>query len=216
MNKNSNTYIIAYAAVMVVIVAAVLSFAALSLKGVQAENARVEKMGDILRSIGEGGDADLVKDKAAYINEQYKKYIVDSYAVNVEGDRVEGANAFALLTNLKAEYDKPAAERSLPVFVSRNDEGVTSYVIPVWGAGLWGLSGAMSRWPTTGIPSTESSSIIRARLRGWALRFRRPLFRLSSRASIFSRTAGSWPYGSLRAERPTTIRMRSMPSRAVR
>ena len=61
MNKNSNTYIIAYAAVMVVIVAAVLSFAALSLKGVQAENARVEKMGDILRSIGEGGDADLVK-----------------------------------------------------------------------------------------------------------------------------------------------------------
>lgn len=76
MNKNSNTYIIAYAAVMVVIVAAVLSFAALSLKGVQAENARVEKMGDILRSIGEGGDADLVKDKAAYINEQYKKYIV--------------------------------------------------------------------------------------------------------------------------------------------
>ena len=57
MNKNSNTYIIAYAAVMVVIVAAVLSFAALSLKGVQAENARVEKMGDILRSIGEGGDA---------------------------------------------------------------------------------------------------------------------------------------------------------------
>ena len=106
MNKNSNTYIIAYAAVMVVIVAAGLSFAALSLKGVQAENARVEKMGDILRSIGEGGDADLVKDKAAYINEQYKKYIVDSYAVNVEGDRVEGANAFALLTNLKAEYDK--------------------------------------------------------------------------------------------------------------
>ena len=45
MNKNSNTYIIAYAAVMVVIVAAVLSFAALSLKGVQAENARVEKWG---------------------------------------------------------------------------------------------------------------------------------------------------------------------------
>ena len=39
MNKNSNTYIIAYEAVMVVIVAAVLSFAALSLKGVQAKNA---------------------------------------------------------------------------------------------------------------------------------------------------------------------------------
>lgn len=58
MNKNSNTYIITYASVMVVIVAAVLSFASLSLKNIQAENVRIEKMGDILRSIGEGGDAD--------------------------------------------------------------------------------------------------------------------------------------------------------------
>ena len=34
MNKNSNTYIITYASVMVVIVAAVLSFASLSLKNI--------------------------------------------------------------------------------------------------------------------------------------------------------------------------------------
>lgn len=47
MNKNSNTYIITYASVMVVIVAAVLSFASLSLKNIQAENVRIEKMGDI-------------------------------------------------------------------------------------------------------------------------------------------------------------------------
>lgn len=138
MNKNSNTYIITYASVMVVIVAAVLSFAALSLKGVQQENARVEKMGDILRSIGEGGEADRVPDKAAYINEMYRKYIVDSYAVNVEGDKIEGVDAFALLSDLKMQYEKPASERQLPVFVSRNDAGKTSYVIPVWGTGLWG------------------------------------------------------------------------------
>ena len=68
MNKNSNTYIITYASVMVVIVAAVLSFASLSLKNIQAENVRIEKMGDILRSIGEGGDADKAPNKAAYIN----------------------------------------------------------------------------------------------------------------------------------------------------
>lgn len=138
MNKNSNIYIITYASVMVVIVAAVLSFAALSLKNIQAENVKIEKMGDILRSIGEGTEADKVPNKAAYINEMYKKYIIDSYAVNVQGDKVEGANAFNLLSNLKAEYDKPASERLLPVFVSKNDEGVVSYVIPVWGVGLWG------------------------------------------------------------------------------
>ena len=138
MNKNSNTYIITYAAVMVVIVAAVLSFAALSLKGIQQQNVKIEKMGDILRSIGEGGDADRVPDKAAYIDEMYKKYIVDSYAVDVEGNKIEGVDAFGLLSDLKAQYEKPAAERELPVFVSKNDAGKFSYVIPVWGTGLWG------------------------------------------------------------------------------
>ena len=138
MNKNSNTYIITYAAVMVIIVAAVLSFAALQLGPIQSENVKIEKMGDILRSIGEGGDANNVPNKAAYIKEMYAKYIVESYAVNTAGDKIEGADAFNLLTNLKAEYEKPAAERQLPIFVSRNAEGKTGYIIPVWGKGLWG------------------------------------------------------------------------------
>lgn len=138
MNKNSNAYIITYASVMVVVVAAALAFAALSLQKRQAENVRIEKMGDILGSIGEGGDADKAPDKAKYIAEQYDKFITDSYAVNEQGDKIEGADAFQLLINLKAEYDKPAAERELPVFVSKNAEGRPSYIIPVWGAGLWG------------------------------------------------------------------------------
>ena len=138
MNKNSNTYIITYAAVMVILVAAVLSFAALRLAPIQNENIKIEKMGDILHSIGEGTDADNVPNKAAYIKEMYAKYIVDSYAVNSKGDKVEGADAFNLLTNLKAEYDKPEADREFPVFVAKNDEGKTIYIIPVWGAGLWG------------------------------------------------------------------------------
>lgn len=138
LNKNGNAYIIMYASVMVILVAAVLSVAALGLAPIQAGNVRIEKMGDILRSIGEGADADKVPDKAKYITEEYDKYITESYAVNVEGEKLDGVDAFGLLTNLKAEYDKPAQQRQLPVFVSKNAEGVVSYVIPVWGAGLWG------------------------------------------------------------------------------
>lgn len=137
MNKNSNSYIIIYAIVMVVVVAAVLSFTALSLKDKQAENVRIEKMGDVLRSIGEGGEADSAPDKAAYITQMYDKYIVDSYAVNAEGSVVEGADAFSLLTNLKAEYDKAVEDRVLPIFVGENN-GTKTYVVPVWGVGLWG------------------------------------------------------------------------------
>lgn len=123
---------------MVVIVALVLAFASLSLQGKQDANVVVEKKGAILMSIGEGMDADKAADKTVYVNEQYAKYIVDSYAVNVAGDKVEGADAFNLLRNLKAEYDKPAAERELPVFVSRTEDGENRYILPVWGVGLWG------------------------------------------------------------------------------
>lgn len=137
MNKNSNTYIIIYATIMVVVVAAVLSFTAISLKPIQNSNVRIEKMGDVLRSIGEGKDANTAPDKAAYITQMYDKYIVDSYAINPQGDVVEGADAFNLLINLKAEYDKAPANRTLPVFVGEN-AGVKTYIIPVWGVGLWG------------------------------------------------------------------------------
>ena len=138
MNKNSNLYIIAYASIMVILVAAVLTYASLSLAGRQNENVRIEKMSDILRSIGEGTEADKAPDKAKYITEEYNKYITDSYAINVAGDRIDSVDAFKLLTNLKAEYDKAPADRLLPVFVSKNAEGVVSYIIPVWGKGLWG------------------------------------------------------------------------------
>ena len=138
MNKNSNAYIITYATVMVVVVALVLAFASLSLQDRQNANVENEMKGAILQTIGEGRDADKVKDKTAYVNEQYAKYIVEDFAVNTQGDRIEGANAFELLKNLKSEYDKPAAERELPIFVSRSDDGTIRYILPLWGSGLWG------------------------------------------------------------------------------
>ncbi|MBQ4278371.1 MAG: NADH:ubiquinone reductase (Na(+)-transporting) subunit C [Rikenellaceae bacterium] len=138
MNKNSNAYIITYSTVMVVVVAAVLAFASLSLQKKQNENVRIEKMNDILQSIGQGMDADKAPDKAKYVTGEYDKYIIESFAVNTAGERVAGADAFALLINLKAEYEKPEADRVLPVFVSKDDNGDVHYILPVWGSGLWG------------------------------------------------------------------------------
>lgn len=138
MNKNSNTYIIIYATVMVVIVALVLSFTAIKLQPVQKANVENEMKGAILMSIGEGMDAAKQKDKTAYINEQYGKYIVDSYAVNSKGDKVEGADAFSLLGDLKKEYAKDEEERQLPVFVGKSDDGTVRYILPLSGKGLWG------------------------------------------------------------------------------
>ena len=105
MNKNSNAYIIIYASVMIVIVAILLSVAALALKGRQQANIAVEKQSAILSAIGLGGDADKVKNKTEYIKDEYAKYIVVSYVVNGNGERVEG-DAFALLDGLKKLCEK--------------------------------------------------------------------------------------------------------------
>ena len=134
MNKNSNVYIIIYASVMIIIVAVLLSVASMALKSRQQANIAVEKQGAILSTIGLGGDADKVKDKTKYIEQEYEKYITDSYVVNGESNALKQYHFY----KLKDEYAKPQAERQLPVFVARLDDGTVLNVLAVYGAGLWG------------------------------------------------------------------------------
>ena len=69
MDINSNKYTYIFAVVMVVLVAALLSIAATSLKPFQDKNVELEKKSDILRSIGvEGANLDSLF--AQYITEQ--------------------------------------------------------------------------------------------------------------------------------------------------
>ena len=75
----------------------------------------------------------IASDKTNAI-ELYKKYIVDSYIIDSKGNRVEG-DAFEV--SMAAEVKKAPEERKLPVFVCNVDKS-TKYILPVYGAGLWG------------------------------------------------------------------------------
>ena len=75
MRSFSNTYIFIFSLIMVIIVAVLLSFVAMQLKPLQDMNVEIERKRDILRSVGEAADASQVKDKKAYINEEFDKYI---------------------------------------------------------------------------------------------------------------------------------------------
>ena len=127
MNRNSNTYTVIFAAVMVIVVAAVLAFTALSLRPIQAKNVEIEKKSQILRSINISSSQ---KDAEGL----YDKYIVESFVVNATGEKVQG-NAFTI--EPKNEISKPEASRELPVFVADVD-GSKKYILPMYGAGLWG------------------------------------------------------------------------------
>lgn len=138
MKSYSNTYIFIFSVVMVVIVAVLLSFVAMQLKPLQELNQEIERKEDILASVGEAGDVSDVKDKNGFIEQEFEKYIADSYVVDYSGEKVD-ADAFEVTLNIKEQADKPVEERLYPVFVyTAEDEEAHKYIVPVRGKGLWG------------------------------------------------------------------------------
>lgn len=136
MNKQSNTYIITYASILVIVVAAVLSFTAIKLRPIQQENIEIEMMSSILGSVGllEAGST------PEEVKSSYDKYIVESFLVDSKGDKKEATKEeiFSILSSLKAAYAADAATIEVPVFISKNDKGASNYIIPISGTGLWG------------------------------------------------------------------------------
>lgn len=137
MRSFSNTYIFVFSLVMVTIVAVLLSFVSTQLKPRQEMNVQIEKKQDVLRSVGKAEEAGNVEDKNSYINEEFAKFISESYVVDFTGKKVE-TDAFEVMLGLNAEIRKDREERNYPVFVYSENGGSRKYVVPVRGKGLWG------------------------------------------------------------------------------
>jgi Na+-transporting NADH:ubiquinone oxidoreductase subunit C len=137
MRSFSNTYIFVFSLIMVTIVAVLLSFVSTQLKPLQEMNVQIEKKQDVLRSVGQAENAAEADDKNTYINEEFARYITESYVVDYNGNIVE-TDAFEVMLGLVAEIRKPREERNYPVFVYTETDGSKKYVVPVRGKGLWG------------------------------------------------------------------------------
>ena len=87
MNTQGNLYTFVYASVLVIIVAAMLSFTAITLQPIQERNVRIEKIQNILSSVGIESTVDNAEDL-------FNKHIVDSYVLNMEGNKISGEKAF--------------------------------------------------------------------------------------------------------------------------
>lgn len=128
MDRNSNTYTILYAVIMVILVAATLAAVAMSLRPRQARNAEIEKKQNILASVN-------VQTTPANAEEIYAERIQNQYVVNAQGEQVEGVDAFDI--ELRNERVKPIEDRLLPVFEFQGEDGL-KYIFEMRGAGLWG------------------------------------------------------------------------------
>lgn len=116
MNKNSNTYIIIYSVVMVVIVAVLLAVTSLSLQERQNANRLNEKKQSILTSLS-------ATDRA------YEGYISE-YAIDKDGNKIEGIDVFKQMEDLKGSFE----DGIYPIFEAQDG----CVVVPVTGSGLWG------------------------------------------------------------------------------
>ncbi len=127
MDRNSNSYTFLYAAIMVILVAAILASVAMALRPLQRKNFAIERQQNILASV----NILTTPEKAEEI---FEENIKNMYVVNAQGEQVEG-DAFSI--ELQKESEKPVEEQLLPVFEFQAESGL-KYIFPVRGAGLWG------------------------------------------------------------------------------
>lgn len=131
MNRQGNTYTIIYSVVLVAIVGVVLSVVYQALRPQQVENIDNDTRRQILAA------ALITPGEGESVADLYHQHIQSAFIVNSEGDTVSNDADKAFKVNVAMEVKKPAAERQLPVFVCSTDQG-TKYIVPVYGAGLWG------------------------------------------------------------------------------
>jgi Na+-transporting NADH:ubiquinone oxidoreductase subunit C len=134
LNKNSNAYILLYAVIMTLIFGTLLAFVSETLKDKQKAEVLIEKQKFILKAAyGDEVMSDVEKsDVTPLYNSTVKVEIINS-----EGNSMEADEAKLVIGK---EYKKTKKERALPIYIvgkKDNPNEVESYVIPVYGKGLW-------------------------------------------------------------------------------
>ena len=127
MNTNSNTYTVIYSIILVVVVAAVLAFAAMFLKPSQDANVKKDTISQILTAATVQGEDILGT---------YKQEVEAAILVDLEGNKVGELDieSCEVYDNSALKRQTISEEKALPVYIFKN--GVT--VVPCYGAGLWG------------------------------------------------------------------------------
>lgn len=130
INRQSNVYTVIYSVVLVLVVGVVLSLVYQILKPRQDENIDNDKKRQILAA------ALITPTKDQNVAELYEEHITDAFLVNMRGAKIN-SKVSAFDVDMAQQWKKPEKERQLPVFVCATKAGV-KYIIPVYGAGLWG------------------------------------------------------------------------------
>ena len=141
INKESNGFTFGFAIGLVVILGVILAVLSEGLKPYKDKNVRIKKQLDILSAM-----MDVEKEGITRANAEaeFKKYVKLEDAVILDHTgkvkkSEDGVSAFDV--DIKKEFrDKTLAEKdkNYPLFVAKDKNDKTRYIIPVVGKGLWG------------------------------------------------------------------------------
>lgn len=137
--RQSNGYIIGFAAVLTIVLGGLLSLAAVMLKPLQKREAELETMKQILSAV-----MDVEGQEKEALAEIYKNRI-RTYVVDPKGEKL-GEDAWGASRvediDISKEYklrNTDPERMKLPMFefLAENGEDVEAYILPVYGYGLW-------------------------------------------------------------------------------
>lgn len=128
--RQSNLYIVLYAAGLTIVCGAALAFASISLKDKQDANVALEEKTNILSTV-------MTLEEGANIEGIYAKRI-RPFVIDFNGNVKQGMAPKDVV--VAAEYKKKPEDRLLPVYevISESDPNrIEAVVLPVYGYGLW-------------------------------------------------------------------------------
>ena len=140
MNTNSNLYTVIYTTIIVVVVAAVLSFVSQSLKSRQDANIKAETLRQMMAAAQIKPAEELYATANADILQLYADNISEAYTIGLDGQKngslEVSVNNIQLVDKLKPQNRGilNGGEVTLPVYIFKSNVAV----IPIYGAGLWG------------------------------------------------------------------------------
>ena len=135
MKKNSNTYVILYSSIMVILVAVGLALTSQALKERQSRNVDLDTMRQILRSLSLDVDPTLNTAEGLYNDLIKEAYLVDASGNIIPGSEGIATTDPAFLATL--DLAKISTMEGYPVFIAEVD-GQKKYILGMYGAGLWG------------------------------------------------------------------------------
>ena len=128
MNRESNSYTFLFVGVMIVGIASILAYTSQTLKPLQKENIKKEKMQNILSTVG----VNVSPDEAEKL---YNQYIVEELSLRNDGSVNESLNPFSEI-NLAKELKKDYTNQHFPLYVAEIDSE-KFFIIELRGVGLW-------------------------------------------------------------------------------